>query len=268
MTNKSKKNNIISENSTNLDETQIISREKIKQANNDQKKQKNNKKIKNLPNSLLLLIIGFVILLIPILIFSWILISAALSDGPVIKNRFEGDLIPSINQENITTLESELININRVTEVEVVLTTATLRVYLDIDDNYQKDTKEDTLKYLDAIAVEAYNSINRELPIKTYFSSKSNKKMYDLEIHVYNSLDNVSDINFDYLVLNQSSNMDNYKSQLVSHPQNADLAFELQQDVINRNNPNSNSEEDINVGSHDVEDPADVKQDQDTEQEE
>ena len=79
--------------------------------------------------------------------------------------------------------------------------------------------------------------------------------MYDIEIHVYNSLDKVDDDDFAYLTLIKSSNMSNPTLQLVSEPLYSDLAESLLTETENRLNPTSEPEieGDINVGGPDIE---------------
>ena len=268
----------------NIEQTQVISRDSMKQI--EKNKKSNNKKSKTGYSYLnIFLLIGSITIIIPILIFGWILISAASKNGPIIGNRFENDLNPAITDVQIETLKKDLKKISDVEEVEVNLISATLRINLDVTDTIQgvyidrvandallddiekedKEKSDDKEKSSDdedkqedklsEIALEAYNKLLSKLDKETYFANANGKKMYDIEIHVYNSLDKVDDDDFAYLTLIKSSNMSNPTLQLVSEPLYSDLAESLLTETENRLNPTSEPEieGDINVGGPDIE---------------
>lgn len=268
----------------NNDKTQVISRESMKKI---QSKGKANKKSKNNFNFFnIFLMIGGATIIIPLLIFGWILLDAANTNGPIFGERFENDLEPAITTDNITNLETELSSISDVENVEINLISATLRVNLDVKDTIQgvyidrvendkildklenQEESEETEKNdesegseeeqkdpLSNIALEAYNKIITNLEKDTYFTNKDGKKMYDIEINVYNSLDKVEKEDFAYLILIKSSNMLNPTLQLVSEPLYSDLAESLIQETQDRLNPTPTPEleGDINVSGPDVE---------------
>ena len=268
----------------NIEQTQVISRDSMKQI--EKNKKSNNKKSKTGYSYLnIFLLIGSITIIIPILIFGWILISAASKNGPIIGNRFENDLNPAITDVQIETLKKDLKKISDVEEVEVNLISATLRINLDVTDTIQgvyidrvandallddiekedKEKSDDKEKSSDdedkqedklsEIALEAYNKLLSKLDKETYFANANGKKMYDIEIHVYNSLDKVDADDFAYLTLIKSSNMSNPTLQLVSEPLYSDLAESLLTETENRLNPTSEPEieGDINVGGPDIE---------------
>ena len=275
----------------NIEQTQVISRDSMKKI--EKNKKGSNKKTKTSFNYLnIFLLIGSITIIIPILIFGWILLSAASKDGPIIGNRFENDLDPAITESQVETLKNDLVNISDVEGVEVNLISATLRINLDVTDTIQgvyidrvandalldnvdkeedeeetedekekvdeeesSEEEETQVDRLSEIALEAYNKIFINLNKDTYFVNANGKKMYDIEIHVYNSLDKVDADDFAYLTLIKSSNMSNPSLQLVSDPLYSDLAESLLTDTENRLNPTAEPEieGDINVGGPDVE---------------
>ena len=101
---------------------------------------------------------------------------------PVEGSRFsKTDLDPAITDDNISSLESALSNIENVDKVSVNLLSATLRVHIDLVDSATDDVAS-------AAIDSAYNIVNEQLPIDTYFTNKDGSKMYDLEIDSYNYL--------------------------------------------------------------------------------
>ena len=269
-----------------IEETQVITRSSMKEI---EKKKKNISTKKNKFNVLdLFLVIGTIAIIIPTIIFAWILLSAANTDGPILGNRFENDLNPSITSDQISTLKTNLSKVNDIEKVEINLISATLRINLDVTDSIQGvyidrigndkllENLEDELEsneekvdqvedsssnkpelqddVLSKIAIEAYQMTIDNLDKNTYFTSNKDKKMYDLEIHVYNSLDKVENDDFAYLTLIKSSNMLNPSLQLVSEPIDSALAESLIKETENRLNPTPTPalEGDINVSGSDI----------------
>ena len=124
-----------------------------------------------------------IIILIPVVIVGYVLLtSVGGQNHPVEGNRFsKTDLNPAITDNSISSLESSLASIDNVEKASVNLLSATLRVHIDLVDSA---TDEVASQALDA----AYNVINDQLPIDTYFTNKDDSKMYDLEIDAYNYL--------------------------------------------------------------------------------
>lgn len=172
------------------------------------------------------------IIVIPIAIFGWILLSASFESGsPVIGNRYDGDLDPAITNSDISDIESAVKNLSGVEDVNVELTTATLRVYADISDSATSETAE-------SMASQVYTTVTSILSPSTYFSQHDDTKMYDLEIHVYNRKSTGSDDDgFVYVIETKTSSMEEPITQLVSEPIDADLAQQLRDAVEARNNP-------------------------------
>lgn len=183
-----------------------------------------NKQVKNprkkLSRSALVLIIGLCIIGIPLLVYGGILLQAQLQTGtPIFGDRFVGDLDPAITDSQMSEIETELGSLSKVESVNIELTSAQMRVNIDTVDSI---TTED----LEAIIKEAYDIVNKKLPISTYFTSTDSKKMYDLAINAYNYIDS-EDEGMNYVLLTKNAKMSTYSVQVVSKPLDSELASEL-----------------------------------------
>ena len=180
-------------------------------------KQKQIKKKKKMSKGGIVLLVSAIIILIPCLIFGGILLSAALETGkPVVGNRFNNDLNPSISSSTTSSLESSIKALSGVEDCNIVLTSAQYRVNVDTVDSLSDSE-------IQSLVVEVYNLVNQELPVSTYFTATDSEKMYDLSINVYNT---TSDGNI-YYILTKNSKMTSYSIQCVSSPVDEDLAKEL-----------------------------------------
>ena len=176
-------------------------------------------------------IILLLMILIPAGIFGWMLLSAWLDTGsPILGDRYKDDLDPAITKANLDDIESGTKALSGVDKAEVHLATATLRVYADIDDYATIDSAKNT-------ADSIYRNVTSILDPYTYFSQSGNKKMYDLEIHVYNSLDKAGTDEYIYVIETKTSSMTDPIVQVVSDPIDAELAQQLRDAVEQRNNP-------------------------------
>ena len=86
------------------------------------------------------------------------------------------------------------------------------------------------------------------------YADEYKKKMYDLEVHVFNQNKDTEN-NFVYVIETKTSSMEAPVIQLVSEPIDAELAESLRQAVENRNNPTPTPAEndEMTVGEGDVE---------------
>ena len=194
--------------------------------------------------------ICLVLVVIPIAVFAWMIISAALDTGtPILGNRYKNDLDPAITKSELEEIKSATSNISGVQSASVELATATLRVYADIDD----DASVESCK---TIANEVYRAITSTLDANVYFSQHDGMKMYDLEVHVYNKMSKESnDDSFNYVIETKTSLMDEPIAQVVSEPINAELAQQLRDDVEARKNPTPTptAETEIQVSGEEME---------------
>lgn len=189
------------------------------------KKRKQNNKIKVVFWICLLLVLA------PIVVFGWFIISAALDTGtPILGNRYKDDLNPAITKSELEQIKSSTNGISGVESTTVELATATLRVYADVEDSASADTCK-------TIAGQVYSAVTSVLDPNVYFSQHDNMKMYDLEIHVYTKASSSSDEDFNYVIETKTSSMSEPITQVVSEPIDAELAQQLRDDVEARKNP-------------------------------
>ena len=115
-----------------------------------------------------------IIIMIPVVIVGYVLLtSLGGQNRPVEGSRFsKADLDPAITKDNISSLESALGNIDNVEKVSVNLLSATLRVHIDLVDSATDDVASAALD-------SAYNIVNEQLPIDTYFTNKDSSKIDD-----------------------------------------------------------------------------------------
>lgn len=182
------------------------------------KKKPFKKRFKEMLNSKKTTKILVLILAIPVALFGFNILRAELGKSkPVIADRFEGDHDPAITDENIAAIEKAIAD-EKFKDTEVILKVSTMRVYIEVDDNTDKDTMK-------AIADDIYGKVNEVLPVEKYFSIINNKqKQYDLEIHIYNDMDEEKEENFKYYLLKKSSSMETAKGQMLSDPKDPEFA--------------------------------------------
>ena len=177
------------------------------------------------------------LLLIPVLIFGWILLSAALDTGsPILGDRYKDDLDPAITKAELDQIRNNVGDLSGVEKAEVHMATATLRVYADISDSASIDTAKST-------ADRVYQTVTAVLDPSVYFTQTDSKKMYDLEVHVYNKVSEADDDSVVYVVETKTSSMEAPVSQVVSEPIDAELAQQLRDNVENRGKPTPTPDE-------------------------
>ena len=190
-----------------------------KKKNNSEKKDtKVNKSKKKVDTSIVIIIIGLIIIAIPFLVLGFFLISDSMKTGtPITGDRFTNDLNPAITESDISSVNSAVSAISGVESVETVLKTATLRVYVDTEDNK-------TIEEIEKIAEDTYTEVTDVLDESVYFTRTETKKMYDIEVHVFNLSDNRESEEFIYFIASKTSSMEEHMIQLVSEPKDPELA--------------------------------------------
>ena len=174
--------------------------------------------------------ICLILVITPIAILGWMLVSSAMdTHKPVLGNRYEGDLDPAITREQIDTINTSVAAIDGVEAEFSNMATATLRIYAKVANTA---TKEDAT----AMAQNIYSTVTTTLDPTVYFAQADGKKMYDLEIHVYNMSaeeDRTADT-FVYVIGTKTSNMTDPQYQTVSEARYPELAQQLRDDVAAR----------------------------------
>ena len=165
-----------------------------------------------------------IIIMIPVVIVGYVLLtSLGGQNRPVEGSRFsKADLDPAITKDNISSLESALGNIDNVEKVSVNLLSATLD--------------------------SAYNIVNEQLPIDTYFTNKDSSKMYDLEIDSYNYLidDTHTADGWTYLKLTKTGASDGPVTDNMTTAKDPELSNQLKaaSEQIQQNIANAQNEDD------------------------
>ena len=189
------------------------------------KKEKPVRNKKKLSRSALVLIIGIIIIAIPILIFLGILGVSALHTGtPRDGSRFDNGLEPAISNDDVSALQADLETLGSIDSVEVILSEGQLKIFIDTNDNLNE-------QQIDSMLTNAYNKVNSKLPVSTYFTAKSNMKMYDLHIHVFSSPEASpigSASSRQYKLLHKNSTEETYMIDDLAHPKDPALAAELE----------------------------------------
>ena len=184
-----------------------------------------------------------IIIMIPVVIVGYVLLaSLGGQNRPVEGSRFsKKDLDPAITDDNISTLESALSNIENVEKVSVSLLSATLRVHIDLIDSATDDVASAAIN-------SAYSVINEQLPIDTYFTNKDGSKMYDLEIDSYNYLidDTHTADGWTYLKLTKTGASDGPVTDNMTVAKDAELSNQLKaaSDQIQQNIANAQNSDD------------------------
>lgn len=183
------------------------------------------KEKKKLSRSAIVLIVGLIIIAIPVCIFVGILgISALQTGSPREGSRFEGDLEPAISEEQVAAVETKLNALSSIESLEVILKEGQLRIFIDTADNLSEEQ-------IDSLLTSAYNAVNSELPISTYFTATESKKMYDLQINIYTTAEAspLGDENGrQYKLLHKNSAEETYGIDDLAHPKDPALAAELE----------------------------------------
>lgn len=174
----------------------------------------------------IILIAGIVVLLIPVFVFGYLLYGATLGTGtPMFGNRFTNDLNPAITKEQVATVETTIKGLAGVESDATNLKSATLRITVDTVDTLDEAGVK-------TLTTQIYDTIQTVLPAATYFTADETKKMYDLEISVYNLKDGKDKANYFYFIITKNANMKTWEIQEVSKPLNAALAQQLR-DALN-----------------------------------
>ena len=174
--------------------------------------------------------ICLVLVFAPILILGWILFSSSMNThSPVIGNRYQGDLNPAITKDQMAKVKTASAAVSGVQNVDVEMTTATLRVYANVATSATSDTATATADSL-------YQAVSSVLDPSVYFTKTDSEKMYDLEIHVYNEPErtNAAGENFVYVIETKTSSMSAPAAQVVSEAKDPTLAQQLRDDVTAR----------------------------------
>lgn len=144
-----------------------------------QKKQKEKIKYPVKKSSKILYTVAAIVIVVPVLMLGYIYITTTESKGtPTVGSRFDDELTTKISDEDVQNVKDALV-FDNAESVEVNLTSATLRITVNLNDDCTSSDVDSVLKSI-------YEKVDELLPIETYFTNQDDTKMYDLDIHVYN----------------------------------------------------------------------------------
>lgn len=180
-------------------------------------KKKANSRKKNMKY---LYIIAICVILVPILLLGYLYFSTKENSGsPIIGNRYNNALTTKISNNDLNKIEKAL-QLEGVEKVEVNLTSATLRINLDVNNDLKSKEVTNLLK-------EAYAKIDELLPVDTYFTNQEDAKMYDLDIHAYNFIPDDNKEGWIYKELVKNASNKKTVIDTLSSPRNEDVANDL-----------------------------------------
>ncbi len=182
-------------------------------------------------------LIALVLLLTPVLGFGYIIYRDSSQTGePVVGSRYDNNLEPKITEEQLSTIKASLVD-EMILSNKVTLKSSTLRVYVEV----AEETSKDSIKEL---AGTVYDLVTEKLPVETYFSNDGGRKMYDLEIHVYNNTTDRSSEEFIYFEIIKSSSVEEPIEEFITDAKNEDFKAEVLENLEEKlNGPSEDDEE-------------------------
>lgn len=182
-------------------------------------------------------LIALVLLLTPVLGFGYIIYRDSSQTGePVVGSRYDNNLEPKITEEQLSTIKASLVD-EMILSNKVTLKSSTLRVYVEV----AEETSKDSIKEL---AGSVYDLVTEKLPVETYFSNDGSRKMYDLEIHVYNNSTDRSSEEFIYYEIIKSSSIEERIEEFITDAKNEDFKAEVLENLEEKlNGPSEDDEE-------------------------
>lgn len=207
------------------------------------KKQKKAPSNKGGKYSLLIIFVMVVLIAIPSFLVGSIIYDSYMKTGvPTVGQRFENDLVNKITEDNLKQLESSLGTVDNVESVSVELQSATLKVYVNVEDSFEKEGYPDLTKRV-------YDQLATILSIEKYFTFSGNVKNYDLEITVFQNSSKLSKETGPYFVLLKNAPMPEPKVYNYGDPLNPELVknlFAEDVDLPDGSNPSSDENPDGN----------------------
>ncbi len=162
--------------------------------------------------------ISLIIIAIPVGYFISLLIEASkVSHVPILGDRIKNTIVYTINESDVEYISSSVKQLEGVENAEINLIVETLRITVDVKDDY-------TEKQIEELILSIYTIIDEKIPIATYFTRDGDFKQYDLDIMAYN------DINSEELIivnLIKNGSMEEYSIQVLSRPVNPELVEKL-----------------------------------------
>lgn len=181
-------------------------------------------------------LIALTLLLTPVLGFGYIIYRDSSQTGePVIGSRYDNHLEPKITEDQLSALKASLNN-EAILNTKVSLKSSTLRIYLEVD----QETSKESIKELGSTI---YDLVAEKLSIETYFTNDGGRKMYDLEIHIYNNVADKTSEDFVYFEIIKSSSNEERLEEFITDAKDEEFKAEVLENLEEKLNGPSDDEE-------------------------
>ncbi|MGI6608071.1 MAG: hypothetical protein ACOX1F_03715 [Erysipelotrichaceae bacterium] len=165
--------------------------------------------------------ISLIIIAIPVGYFIYLLVEASkVSHVPILGDRIKNTVVYTINESDVNYISTTVKQLDGVEDAEVNLIVETLRIVVNVNDEYTEDQ-------IKGLILNIYSIVDGKIPIATYFTRDGDYKQYDLDITVYN------DINSEKLIivsLIKNGSMEEYTIQVLSTAVNPELVDKLKEE--------------------------------------
>lgn len=189
----------------------------------DNKDNKKKKVKKERPSYIL--IFALIFALIPLFFLGKIIYDAIVDTGkPIFGDRFNNSFPNQITDTHIVNLNTAILALPNIENVEIDLISGCLRINVDTNDGLIAKEGEQLGK--DVVA-----TLYGILPQETYFTDVNGMSGYDYEINVFNVINSIEKpANFHY-VFNKSSKMKEYTSANLIEMKNPDILEDLNSSI-------------------------------------
>lgn len=178
------------------------------------------KKLRRLIQSKKTMIVLLVLILTPVVIFSGILIRDSLQKGtPIIGSRNKNQLEHTLSSEQLKQIEDG-IKEDMILSQSVNLKASTLRMSIKVSQELDGAT-------MMALAERIYAKVDEIAPIETYFTNSEDNKQYDLEVVLYNDVEDKESSDFWMLEILKTSSMEEVTYEWTTEPRDEEFKAEV-----------------------------------------
>ncbi|MGI6509850.1 MAG: hypothetical protein ACOX1L_04630 [Erysipelotrichaceae bacterium] len=165
--------------------------------------------------------ISLIVISIPVVYFISLLVEASkVSHLPILGDRIKNTVVYTINESDINYISTTVKQLEGVEDAEVNLIVETLRITVDVNNDY-------TEEQIQELILSIYTIVDEKIPIATYFTRDGDYKQYDLDIMAF------TDINSEEIIiinLIKNGSMEEYSVQVLSRPINPELVDRLKEE--------------------------------------
>lgn len=181
---------------------------------------KKNSKLNNLLNSKKTTVVLLIVILTPFVIFGGILLRDKLQTGtPIVGSRNNNQLEFKITEDQIKEV-NDILEQDIIINHKVNLKASTLRIYAEVSEVVSWEE-------IEKLGTEIYDAVNEILPIETYFTNSETNKQYDLEIHVYNDVEDTDSESFYYYEIIKNGSMSEPSYEFVTDARDPEFKKEV-----------------------------------------